>query len=548
MNRVLIGVVVVVLLALGGWYLFGQDDTSEANKADKAPASSGDAATTVKVEPADKADDTTNATTAESLTDGAKAAVDAATEAGEKAGDAASEAGEKVTEAVSEATDKVKKAVEDAVEVTTETARDVKDAASEAAEDARNAAGEAADKAAEKASEVANKAKKAAEEAARKAREAADAAADEADKAARKAAREAREAADKAAKAAEEAAEKAAEATRNTVDKAKQAGDEAVSAVKKLLKGEDDPKPADAPASKDVLKSPSGKLGNEQTRVAALPALATPSFDVVRISNDTCTAVIAGRSAPFAKVILLGNGAPIATLQASADGEWAHVSAEPLQPGSITLTIRTERDGRSAESDADLVLIVPDCASPRTNDTAVAVLAPKDQTTTKVLQAPADADSDSKPDGLNVGKVDYDDKGNIAVSGSSDPEREVRAYVDGKLVGRAESGSDGQWKVVPDAEIEPGVHVLRVDQVDESGKVLARVELPFARARPGALALTEDRVVVQPGNSLWRIARRTYGVGVSYTTIYQANADRIRDPNLIFPGQVFRLPPLEGRS
>jgi LysM repeat protein len=49
-------------------------------------------------------------------------------------------------------------------------------------------------------------------------------------------------------------------------------------------------------------------------------------------------------------------------------------------------------------------------------------------------------------------------------------------------------------------------------------------------------------VVVQPGANLWRIARRAYGRGVRYTVIYAANRDQIRDPRLIFPGQVFAVP------
>ncbi|MEL7488070.1 MAG: LysM peptidoglycan-binding domain-containing protein, partial [Pseudomonadota bacterium] len=48
--------------------------------------------------------------------------------------------------------------------------------------------------------------------------------------------------------------------------------------------------------------------------------------------------------------------------------------------------------------------------------------------------------------------------------------------------------------------------------------------------------------IVQPGNSLWRIARRAYGSGFQYTVIYEANADQIRDPDLIYPGQIFEVP------
>jgi nucleoid-associated protein YgaU len=48
--------------------------------------------------------------------------------------------------------------------------------------------------------------------------------------------------------------------------------------------------------------------------------------------------------------------------------------------------------------------------------------------------------------------------------------------------------------------------------------------------------------VVSRGDSLWRISRLTYGVGTRYAVVYRANRDRIRDPNRIYPGQVFVLP------
>jgi nucleoid-associated protein YgaU len=47
---------------------------------------------------------------------------------------------------------------------------------------------------------------------------------------------------------------------------------------------------------------------------------------------------------------------------------------------------------------------------------------------------------------------------------------------------------------------------------------------------------------VEAGNSLWVIARKTYGNGTNYTVIFGANKNHIRDPNLIYPGQVISLP------
>ena len=49
-------------------------------------------------------------------------------------------------------------------------------------------------------------------------------------------------------------------------------------------------------------------------------------------------------------------------------------------------------------------------------------------------------------------------------------------------------------------------------------------------------------ITVQPGNTLWAISRERYGKGILYVRIYEANRDRIRDPDLIYPGQVFAIP------
>ena len=49
-------------------------------------------------------------------------------------------------------------------------------------------------------------------------------------------------------------------------------------------------------------------------------------------------------------------------------------------------------------------------------------------------------------------------------------------------------------------------------------------------------------VTVQPGFTLWRIASEQFGKGVLYVQIYEANKDQIRNPDLIYPGQVFAIP------
>ena len=47
---------------------------------------------------------------------------------------------------------------------------------------------------------------------------------------------------------------------------------------------------------------------------------------------------------------------------------------------------------------------------------------------------------------------------------------------------------------------------------------------------------------VSRGDSLWRLSQVSYGAGTRYAVIYKANREQIRNPNLIYPGQVFVVP------
>jgi nucleoid-associated protein YgaU len=76
----------------------------------------------------------------------------------------------------------------------------------------------------------------------------------------------------------------------------------------------------------------------------------------------------------------------------------------------------------------------------------------------------------------------------------------------------------------------------------QPAKVASRIEVAFQRESLPPGMVRDGRVVVQPGNNLWRIARDTYGRGIRYTVIYRANQARIRNPAMIYPGQVFAVP------
>ncbi len=61
-------------------------------------------------------------------------------------------------------------------------------------------------------------------------------------------------------------------------------------------------------------------------------------------------------------------------------------------------------------------------------------------------------------------------------------------------------------------------------------------------SRPATTAPTTRTYTVVRGDCLWNIAKKYYGNGSQYTKIYNANRDKIKNPNLIYPGQVLVIP------
>ncbi len=263
--------------------------------------------------------------------------------------------------------------------------------------------------------------------------------------------------------------------------------------------------------------------------------LVMPTFDIVRV-DQTGEAVIAGRATPGTTVEVRANGDVIGTTTADQRGEWTMIVETPLDEGDQELVITSIDDnGWSINSEQVVVVAVPD----RPDELPLVVLSTPDQPS-QVLQAPQDG---VRQGSLVLSSVDYDDQGNVIFAGEADAGAPVRVYVGDRPVGATRANEEGQWMVQPVDPILPGLYTLRVDLLsEEDGSVLERIEVPFERALPSDVVLRGGHVVVQPGNSLWRISRAVYGEGVRYTVIYEANAEQIRDPDLIYPGQIFDVP------
>jgi len=90
---------------------------------------------------------------------------------------------------------------------------------------------------------------------------------------------------------------------------------------------------------------------------------------------------------------------------------------------------------------------------------------------------------------------------------------------------------------------------VSLQRADEGGLTAYRANgLVFRRSGPrAALASEAAHVTVRAGDTLGLIARRVYGDRLRATEIAAANADTVANPDLIYPGQVLRLPASERR-
>ncbi len=168
-------------------------------------------------------------------------------------------------------------------------------------------------------------------------------------------------------------------------------------------------------------------------------------------------------------------------------------------------------------------------------------------------------------DQVTLDAISYDAGGEVQLSGRGTGAANVQVYLNNRPVLTTRISEDGQWRTqLP--EVESGVYTLRIDEVRDDGTVASRLETPFQREdaaqlaavaasvatgpaeettsadAPRVVAPIARAVTVQPGSTLWAIARERFGSGQLYVRVFEANRDQIRDPDLIYPGQVFVVP------
>lgn len=289
---------------------------------------------------------------------------------------------------------------------------------------------------------------------------------------------------------------------------------------------------------------------------AAAPAAASPASATVEIPAPPTDMMVAAATPALTPAPQAAAPAPDV-----AQAEPAPAPDKPAAPATdATAAPAVATPAEPAPSAPDAEPTAAPKAEPSSEPAAPKVepAAPK----AEPVASPAEPAAAPAPT-VTIDAVELENGNRFYAAGSAASGAVIRLYVDDKAIGDTKADK-GRWLYQGQVELAPGKHLVRIDQVGAEGSVVARAEVPFQIADDGLSAPTlasgvgsaqagagsageakpaePETLIIRRGDNLWMIAKRLYGKGIRYSTIYQANTDQIRNPDLIYPGQVFVIP------
>jgi nucleoid-associated protein YgaU len=319
---------------------------------------------------------------------------------------------------------------------------------------------------------------------------------------------------------------------------------------------------SDAPRILTVVSDPDGTptLAEQTFVLAANPApvvVANTEVEIAVEPETTLAQVAAAVSADAATESLTPINAPVQTpAQSPVEVPVEKPVESSIEAPDVTVA-QVSVETPTPDPTSTEPLIESDAAQSTTANPSTPAILAITQDGVDVIQ-PAVA-ADTPPEVMSnvaLDAITYEPSGDVILRGRAIGQGDdgfVQVYINNAPVSRLPIDANGTWRGdLPD--VKTGVYILRIDEIDAAGDVVSRIETPFLREDPSDViaAMANDVAnpnftvatrTVQPGATLWAIAEERYGSGILYLKVFEANRDRIRDPDLIYPGQVFTVPP-----
>ena len=258
------------------------------------------------------------------------------------------------------------------------------------------------------------------------------------------------------------------------------------------------------------------------------------TFDIVRITKNG-DVVMAGKSEPNEPIELLDGEEIIAEFSSDENGEWIWVSELPIKSGIKKFKLQYKNNlNISSLSDQTVIVLVDN------EDNSVPKVA-------RVLNSDVESvdmlNLEKINDSITLDFLSYSPPGLVIISGRTIPNTEIEIFKSAEFFGNTKSNENGIWKFIIKKNDYSNEEISIKAKINDETLILTYNENEIQkRFKKTNFEFYDDRIIVQKGNSLWSIARKTLGGGLFYTEIYKNNLGKIKNPNLIYPGQVFNIP------
>ena len=251
------------------------------------------------------------------------------------------------------------------------------------------------------------------------------------------------------------------------------------------------------------------------------------TFDIVRLDKNG-DIVIAGKTIPNIKVDIFDGNAPLASVFSDLNGDWVWISDSPLSEGIKRLNLK-HFDGEDEFVSEQNIIILRE----KINDSSSKILKFSRNSNIEIIN------NNEKILGLSLDIVEYLDNDSLNLIGRTKPSSLISLFFSNNFIKDTQSDKYGNWKIELKNFKLTDNNIMIVTEIDGQ-KIKLKTKIFDKKIDPNFIR--EKEITVKDGNSLWRIARKTLGGGIYYSEIYKNNINEIKNPDLIFPGQVFNIP------
>ena len=257
-------------------------------------------------------------------------------------------------------------------------------------------------------------------------------------------------------------------------------------------------------------------------------------FDIVRL-DPSGDLIIAGKTEPNIVVDIYDGNQKLTSVLSDTHGDWVWVSEKKIDNGLKRFNLKhSDSEGKIINSDENIIIFFE-----KTEKQKVVKIRDKGEVGIEILN------NNQGVRGLALDSSEHFDNEKLRLKGRSIPNAEIQIFISKKLIGKSIADAQGNWEFSIN-EIVFENYDLEIKSTFENNILSLKTEI--LNGKIDSKIFFEKEIIVENGNSLWRIARKTLGGGILYAEIYKNNKKIINDPDLIFPGQVFKIPNLKRTS